>query len=70
MSVWYQRTISGRNALPFHAVETSDLLYTWWVPGTSLEYWLPDTSHDRMMFSSLSIAHTRWPAALVDDPPT
>ena len=62
MSVWYQRTISGRNALPFHAVDTSDLLYTWWVPGTSLEYWLPDTSHDRTMFSSLSIAHTRWPA--------
>ena len=29
--------------LPFHAVDFSDRLYTWWVPGTSLPYLLPET---------------------------
>ena len=48
MSVGYQRIISGRIALPFHAVDCSDRLNTSWVPGTSFSYWLPETSHERM----------------------
>ena len=48
MSVGYQRIISGRIALPFQAVDCSDRLYTSCVPGTSLSYLLPETSHDRM----------------------
>ena len=62
MSVWYQRIISGRIALPFHAVDCSDRLYTSCVPGTSLLYWLPETSHERMTLPSSPTAHTRWPA--------
>src|SRR3954469_12582231 len=61
MSVFSQRIMCGRNAFPFHAVDTSERLYTSCVPGISLLYLLPETSHERMTRSFLSTAQTRWP---------
>ena len=64
IDVFCQRIIIGRIALPFHAVDCGDLLYTLCTPGCSLLYLLPDTSQERRIVPSLSTAHTRWPVRL------
>src|SRR5687768_5586178 len=60
ISVCRHLIMYGRMARPFQAVDCSDRLYTVYVPGYSLLYWLPDTSHERTISPSSSTAQTRW----------